>query len=100
GSIGYAVAKPTEDLSEAYARGVNKLAAPKPTTVAKYWIVLWAKEIILSRAFPAQAKRRSAVNCGGAATMPLMVTVNWLIKVTRKPVNRWTASRTSTTFGM
>jgi 2-phosphoglycerate kinase len=34
------------------------------------------------------------------ATMPLMVTMNWLIKAIRKLANRRMASRTSTTFGM
>ncbi|MDQ0878277.1 hypothetical protein QFZ77_006936 [Paenibacillus sp. V4I3] len=38
------------------------------------------------KAFPAPAKLRSATNCSVAATMPFMVTVNWLIKATRKLV--------------
>src|ERR1700691_471174 len=71
-------------------------------------MVLWAKEIILSRAFPAPAKRRSAQNCGGAATRPFMVTGNWCIEAIRKRVYRRLRKRVhrrlpgcpSTRFGM
>jgi hypothetical protein len=40
------------------------------------------------------------MNCSGAATMPFMVTANWLIEAIPKLVNRGKASHTSTTFGM